>query len=356
MKLLYSKMKIFHFKGKLDSLQSDSNTILAPLHIRIKPTNTCNHNCWYCAYRKEDIQLGKDMVQSDYIPREKMFELIDDFIGMDLKALTFSGGGEPLGYPYLLETLRKLSDTNIRLGCITNGSMLNGEIAEIFSQKGTWIRVSMDGWDSKSYAKYRRVSEDEFVKVMRNLENFKKLGGPCYLGVVIVVDKNVVPHIYDAIKNLRNIGVDSVKISPCIISNDWRKNDDYHKPYLEAVKEQMNKALVDLSANNFEIFNSYHLQLGGFEKDYNWCPYIQVKPVIGADLNVYCCQDKAYNLDEGVICSIKNRSFKEAWFSDKSKFFKINPLTHCRHHCVGNGTNKMILEYLSIDENHVMFV
>src|SRR3989338_5144674 len=149
MKLLYSRMKIFHFKEKLDSLPIEKDIILSPLHIGIKPTNICNHNCWYCAYRKDNIQLGKDMVIQNQIPREKMLELIDDFIDMGLKALTFSGGGEPLGYPYLLETLRKLSDTRIKLGCITNGSMLYGEVAEIFSQKGTWIRVSMDGWDNK---------------------------------------------------------------------------------------------------------------------------------------------------------------------------------------------------------------
>lgn len=143
---------------------------------------------------------------------------------------------------------------------------------------------------------------------------------------------------------------------PCIVSNIGKENNNYHEPIFKSVKEQIQRSTEEFAGEKFEIFDSYHEQLETFEKEYNWCPYIQVKPVIGADLNVYCCQDKAYNLDEGVICSIKNRSFKEAWFSDKSKFFKINPLTHCRHHCVGNGTNKIILEYLSIDENHVMFM
>jgi len=187
MKLLYSRMKIFHFKEKLDSLPIEKDIILSPLHIRIKPTNICNHNCWYCAYRKDNIQLGKDMVIQNQIPREKMMELIDDFIDMGLKALTFSGGGDPFCYPYLLEAVRRLSKTDIRFASLTNGSRLTGEIAEIFAQKGAWIRVSMDGWDSASYASYRRVSIDEFGKVMRNIENFKKIGGPCYLGVVKMV-------------------------------------------------------------------------------------------------------------------------------------------------------------------------
>ncbi len=355
-KLLYSGMKIFHFKDKIDSLPVENNTIMPPLQIRIKPTNICNHNCWYCAYRKENIQLGKDMVAKDQIPREKMMELIDDFQDMGLKALTFSGGGEPLCYPHLSEALNRLSATDIKLACITNGSRLNGEVAEIFSKKGTWIRVSMDGWDSESYASCRGVSNDEFKKVMGNLENFKKIGGPCYLGVVINVDAKVAPHLYDAIRNLKNAGVDSVKVSPCIISNDSTENDNYHMTFLREVESQVNRAMSDFSDHDFEIFNSYHLQLEGFEKDYTWCPYVQIKPVIGADLNVYSCQDKAYNIEEGAIFSVKDQSFKKAWYSDKSNFMKINPSIHCRHHCVGNGKNMMILEYLNVDKEHVMFV
>jgi len=356
MKLLYSRMKIFHFKEKLDSLPIEKDIILSPLHIRIKPTNICNHNCWYCAYRKDNIQLGKDMVIQNQIPREKMMELIDDFIDMGLKALTFSGGGDPFCYPYLLEAVRRLSKTDIRFASLTNGSRLTGEIAEIFAQKGAWIRVSMDGWDSASYASYRRVSIDEFGKVMRNIENFKKIGGPCYLGVVINVDKDGAYHVYNSIKNIKNIGADSVKVSPCIISNDSMENNKYHKPYLEMVKDQINRAISDFKGKQFEIFNSYHLQLDGFEKNYTWCPFIQIKPIIGADLNVYSCQDKAYNIEEGMIFSIKDISFKEAWCSDKTKFLKVNPVVHCRHHCVVNEQNKMILEYLDTDKEHMMFV
>ncbi len=356
MGLLYTKMKIFHYKDKLDTLPADTDAILPPLHIRLKPTNICNHNCWYCAYRKENIQLGKDMVIKDQIPREKMMKIVDDFIEMGVKAVTFSGGGDPLCYPYLFETLQRLSDANIKFACLTNGSMLRGEIAEIFACKGTWVRISMDGWDGESYASYREVSENEFAKVMNNLENFRKFDGTCYLGVVIIVDEKNAPYIYEMIKKLNDTGVNSVKISPCIISNDQAESNDYHRPYFEMVGEQVDRAIADFKDDTFEISNSYHDQLTTFEKDYPWCPYIQIKPVIGADLNVYSCQDKAYNIDEGLIFSIKEQSFKKGWSSDKSQFFKINPMLNCKHHCVVNEKNRMILEYLNTDKEHLAFV
>lgn len=356
MGLLYTKMKIFHYKDKLDSLPLGVNTIFPPMHIRIKPTNICNHNCWYCGYRNENIQLGKDMAKKDMIPRQKMMELLGDFVEMGVKAITFSGGGEPLCYPYMLETIRGLSENNIKFSCLTNGSRLNGEIAEIFAHKGTWIRISIDGWDNASYASYRGVSENEFGKVMANLENFKKLGGSCYLGVVIIVDKNNALHVYEMINNLRNIDVNSVKVAPCLVSDDSAESNNYQKPYLKKVQEQVERAIIDFRNENFEIFNSYQAQLETFDKDYSWCPYIQINPVIGADLNVYSCHDKAYNIDEGLIFSIKEQRFKTAWFSDKSRFFKINPQVHCKHHCIVNEKNRMILEYLNVDKEHLEFV
>ena len=95
MGILYTRMKIFHFRDKLESLPRESGLTLAPLHIRIKPTNRCNHSCSYCAYRAEELQLGRDMKLQDFIPREKMLEIVDDIAAMGVKAVTFSGGGDP---------------------------------------------------------------------------------------------------------------------------------------------------------------------------------------------------------------------------------------------------------------------
>lgn len=356
MKSPYTKMKIFHFKEKIDSLPKNVDKITAPIHIRIKPTNVCNHNCRYCAYKADNIQLGKDMVTRDYIPWEKIAEIINDVTEMGVQAVTFSGGGEPFCYPYLLETVKKLSATNVKFAVLTNGAGLKGEIAEIFGHCGTWIRISMDGWDDESYSSYRGVSKGEFTKIMRNMENFKKLGGKCYLGVNLIVDRDNASHIYELSKKLKGIDVDSVKISPCIISNDGRESNEYHKPIFARVKNEIEKVKNTLRKGKFEIVDAYYELEGEFNKEYTWCPYLQILPVIGADQNVYSCQDKAYNLEEGLIGSIKNMRFRDFWFSDKNKFFKIDPSRHCRHHCVADMKNEFVLEYLNTDKKHLEFV
>ena len=356
MGLLYSKMKVFHYKDKVDSLPEENPLILAPIHIRIKPTNACNHNCHYCAYRVDNLQLGKDMSTRDSIPRDKMLEIIDDLVQMKVGAVTFSGGGEPFCYPHMLETVKKLVASKIKFASLTNGALLTGEVAEVFAHHAKWVRISMDGWDDQSYSRYRKAPAGEFTKVIKNIEAFRRHNGSCYLGVSLIVDKDNAPHVYDFIKRIKEIGAHSIKVSECIVSNDGAVNNAYHKPFFDQVKADVASAIRDFADSGFEIFDSYHELEDKFKKDYTWCPYLQILPVIGADCNIYPCQDKAYNLDEGLIGSIKDTRFKDFWFHDKQKFFKVNPSVHCNHHCVANNKNKLILEYLGSDIDHLEFV
>lgn len=356
MGLLYTDKKIFHFTDKLDSLSQDVDKILAPLHIRIKPTNVCNHSCSYCAYRAEGLQLGQDMNVKDFIPQEKMMEILDDIIEMEVGAVTFSGGGEPFCYPFLLDAVKKLAGSPVKFASLTNGARVTGEVAEVFAHSATWLRVSMDGWDDESYTRYRGCADGEFTRILTNMENFKKLGGACYLGVSLIVDRTNSSHVFDFVKRIKDIGVDSVKISGCVVSNSGAENNGYHAPVFNLIKEQAQRAVRELSDQHFEVFDSYHSLSDKFSKKYQWCPYLQVLTVIGADLNVYSCQDKAYNLTDGLLGSISETRFKDFWLNGKEKFFRINPSHVCDHHCVSNDKNRMLLDYLEADPEHLAFV
>lgn len=353
---IYNKMKIFHFPEKLDSLPRESTEILPPLHVRIKPTNVCNHRCAYCAYRARDLQLGQNMETRDQIPRDKMLEIISDLIDMGVNAVTFSGGGEPLMYPYLEECIRILASGGVAVGCLSNGARLSGSLAETLSKSATWLRISIDGWDESSYASYRHVSENEFGKVMENLASFIRLNGTCHTGVSMIVDQTNADHIYELAAKMARIGVHTFKISPCIVSNHHEENNAYHAKIFNTAKAEIEKCQSFLAGPDFEVYDAFHYQLESFDKPYDWCPFLQILPVIGADLNVYTCQDKAYNLETGLLGSIQSQRFRTFWFSSKENFFETIPRKHCSHHCVANAKNRLILEYLCADRQHLDFV
>jgi MoaA/NifB/PqqE/SkfB family radical SAM enzyme len=274
---------------------------------------------------------------------------------MGVRAVTFSGGGEPLCYPHLAQAASRLASAGIRLACLTNGSRLRGGIAATLAEHATWIRVSIDGWDAASYAEYRGVPETAFADLQRNLADFKRRGARCCLGAVFIVDARNCGKVLEMIRRLSDLGLDSVKVSPCIVSNDCGENNAYHAPHFQQVKEQVMRAREETRRAGFELFDAYH-QLGSFAKSYTWCPSIQLNPVIGADLNVYSCQDKAYNLDCGLICSVRDQRFADAWRADKRQFFVINPSVDCRHQCVAHPKNELVMEYLDADPEHLPFL
>lgn len=341
--MYYSKLKILRHPEKLEALEE--GRISAPIHIRIKPTNVCNHNCSYCSYQNSYGQLGKDMKVQDSIPLEKMNEIIDDCGDMGVRAITFSGGGEPLLYKGLMSILEKCSEKGISTAILTNGIYLKKAMLMVAMDYCSWIRISMDGWDRDSYSEYRKCPHEDFDQLLENIKNSSKIQSNCILGVNIIIDEKNCTHLYDMVKMVYDIGVRSIKISPCIISNDIEKNNELHYK----IEPFVNDEIAKIIESGMEIYNSYHAQLEGFQKGYRWCPYIQILPIIGADQNVYACHDKAYNKTNGMIGSIRDQSFKKFWNDGADKFFKIDPSRDCNHHCVTDKTNKMIFEYLSIE-------
>lgn len=351
---LYSNLKFLRFRDRLDALEKKG--VAAPVHVRIKPINLCNHNCWYCAYRADNLQLGEDMKPDDRIPTNKLLEIADDLVSMGVRAVTFSGGGEPLLYKELPAVVRRLAEGNIRVATLTNGSNLKGAMADAFAEYGTWVRVSLDGWDDLSYAAARGAPEGAFSRLMDNLSRFAARGCACVLGVSFIVGEANHTHLADVCARLKDVGANHVKISGAVVSNSRDENNAYHRRLSDAVRVQIEQARR-LENSRFTIIDHYHELEERFEKGYSTCPFMMFLTVIGADSRVYSCQDKAYT-DLGLLGSIANQRFRDFWFSDanRNRLYTLDPSHDCRHHCVAHQKNLVLHEHLSLDPEHGCFV
>lgn len=354
MATLYSSLKFLNFTDHLQALRD--RRVVAPVHIRIKPINRCNHNCWYCAYRWDELKLGEDMNEADAIPEPKMMEIVDDIIDMGVKAVTFSGGGEPLLYKPLPDVIERLAGAGIRVASLTNGVNLKGRMADAFIRHGTWVRISVDSWDDDSYVKQRGARPGDFTKLLDNMRNFTASGTKCVLGVSFIVGEANHTRIAEMCRRFKDAGVNHVKVSGVVASNEVAGNNTYHAAIKTEVARQIEQAMA-LSGDGFQVLNHYHDLDERFEKEYRQCPYLQFLTVIGADCQVYTCQDKAYTV-EGTLGSIRDRRFKDFWFSDETreKLYAFDPSKLCRHHCVTHAKNLAINDYLSIDPEHGFFV
>ena len=349
----YSEMKVFYHPEVIEHLISGERC--NPVYIRIKPTNRCNHNCDYCHYRHAYLDLD-EYEPNDEIPREKMLEIVRDMKDLGVKAVTFSGGGEPLLYPHIEETMEAVLDADIDLSIITNGSLLKGRKAELLA-KSKWVRLSIESVNDAEYSRIRGIKPGSFHDLCKNIANFAKIKDTsCELGVNVVVSRDNYKEIPEMAQLMKSLGVNHVKFAP-LITTDTRA---YHAAIKDDVTAMLAAAADECNEAKFRVLDLYTGDFADsvvFEREYSNCPIKEFICVIAANSKVYFCHDKAY-LGNGCICDLTSRSFKEAWTSKEvtELFQQFDARGRCKQHCVYDGRNKLINSFLEMDRTHINFI
>ncbi|MDD3374511.1 MAG: radical SAM protein [Candidatus Omnitrophica bacterium] len=350
----YSHLKILWHLDKLQDLKS--GRITSPIYIRIKPTNRCNHRCFYCSYADKELKLRESVKSFDEMPWKTLKGVILDLASMGVKAVTFSGGGEPLSYPFIEDAFRLVLKKKIELSLITNGQLLLGKVADLLCS-AKWVRISMDSCDPEVFARTRGISKKSFDIIASNIKKFsKKKNKSCELGINFVVTHENANQVYDMAKFVKGLGVNHIKYTARITKNLFR----YHAPFKDSVIKQIHKAQKCFEGSRFKIINKYEDDFSlsmKLKRTYSFCPMVQVLSVVAADSKVYLCHDKAY-VPGGAIGDLKKKTFKEIWLSPKTKklFQSFDPKKECRHHCVYDERNIFINELIGDPDDHINFI
>lgn len=351
----YSNLKIFGFPEKLQSYRD--GRITAPIYVRIKPINRCNHACHWCVYsdgtkRSKDrpdkhlqAHMHADMDEGSVMPREKGLELLNDLADIGTKAVTFSGGGEPLLHRNIAEFLGLSLERGLDLSIITNGQLLSGERASLLAQ-AKWVRVSMDYTCVEQMVASRNTAERAFTDVLKNMEEFASMkDSGCDLGINFIVTRDNHEGLVDFSRRMKDLGVGNIRFSP-VYTDGFQA---YHGPIKERVEEQLRLAQT-ICDDEFTINTTYDLDSSSKKpvRKYSRCYVMQNNPVVGADLGVYACHNVAYAA-HGLIGSIATRKFSDLWFSDEAKavFDGLNPCKVCLHECANDAKNLLYHELVN---------
>lgn len=363
----YSPFKVAHHQDRLNIMKEGGQPI--PLQVQLIIADLCNHNCSFCAYRMENYTSNQMFGEKDpitgminnnpnrMIPYEKAIEILQDCKDMGVKAIQFTGGGEPTVHPKHKELFQKTLDLGLDLALVTNGTIMREGTPEILSH-ATWVRFSVDAGNEDTYATIREVPKGFFNKTIENIKkvvDFKKKNKTdVIIGVGFVVTRENYKEIYDAVKLFSTFGVDNIRISAVFTPDDF----EYHKEIYPVARDLVIKAKNDFERPDFKVFNLFGdrvQDLIDHAPEYEYCGYMHLNTYIGGDLNVYTCCNNAYNL-QGLMGSIKNRSFKDFWLSDEKvkKYleFKANKCARCMF----NNKNRFINYLLEKDPVHVNFV
>lgn len=352
----YSYIKIFKHIDKLNDIKNGN--ITAPIALRIKPTNKCNHRCFYCPYlfeRSSEYEKGFIYNPKDEIPQDIFKGLIRDIIDMKVKSITLSGGGEPLLYKDIETHIQPLFDNDVDVAVITNGSKLDGKRAEVLASC-KWVRVSIDSCDGSTYNKIRNVPKEQFDTVCNNIKHFSEIKNKdCELGINYVINHLNYKSIFESTILFKKLGVNHMKFYPSVVLD----TQNYHKD-LVGVSANIAKVKNYLEDEHFKIIDLYDDGLETNihnERTYSKCPIQQIIPVIAGDSSLYVCHDKAY-VSDGKIGSLKDKTFKELWFSDATKeyFNNFDAKKLCRQHCAYDQRNLIINEYLSLNDSNINYI
>jgi MoaA/NifB/PqqE/SkfB family radical SAM enzyme len=357
----YSDYKIFHFKEKIDSFVNQE--ISAPLYVRIKPINLCNHGCFFCVYstgfrvkdggEEEHIisEMHEDMREDDTMPTEKMYQILDDLAEMGTKAVTYSGGGEPLMHPDIVGIMQRTLDLGLDLSIITNGQNLVKERAEVLG-KAKWVRVSMDYTNGRQMKQFRNVPEKSFDSVINNIRKFAAIKNKdCDLAVNYIVHNKNYENLYEFSRLLKEAGVENIRYSPMYVPNFY----DYHQPIAEYVTNELEN-IQKLTDDTFTVNTTYNIAPGtshSHARSYSRCYTMQTVPVIGADQKVYACHNKAYD-HNGEVGTLVDKSFKELWFSKETRdcMMQFNPKKKCLHECSADRKNIIVNDFLDANQDN----
>lgn len=352
-KTVYSDSKVFYHTDKIECLKNNQRT--APVYIRIKPTNVCNQGCYYCIYNNDVVWDGRNVDRRESIPWEKMKEILTDIAEMGVRAVTFTGGGDPLCYHSIIPAIQMVKKNKIDFALITNGQALEGDAARELCE-AKWLRVSLDSAKSETYERIRKVKTHQ--KVLDNIANFAaKKNEPCVLGINFVVTKENFDQIYGMCRIAKELGVNNIKFSPIVIRE---KTAEYHKEIHQMVEEQLENAKKDFLNEKFAIIDKYTRDLWmdeHYQKCYQKCYVKQLFTIIAADQKVYYCIDKAY-IPAGMVGDIKEQSFKKMWFSEETtrKFQEMDASKECNFRCVYDERNILLNDLLGQDKNHINFI
>ena len=134
-----------------------------PLLAHIIPVRRCNLACTYC---NEFDDFSKP------VPIEEMFRRIDKLGALGTSVITISGG-EPLLHPELDEVIRRIRQSGMIAGLITNGYLLVAERIQRLNRAGLeWLQISIDNVNPDDVSKKSLKVLDKKLQLLAEHADF----------------------------------------------------------------------------------------------------------------------------------------------------------------------------------------
>jgi len=346
----------------------------APVLIEIDPSNACNHGCYFCisSYIHLPESKGLETFDRSIMPKKILMDTCRSFVDMGVRAINWTGGGEPTVNPHLKESIQYIGqNSDIKMGMFTNGTLFDKfDLFETLVDNMTWVRISVDAGTEKTYNDVRRARDGQnwdrmHANLAKLLEVNKQRGNKIDIGVGFVITPDTYHEIVDFAKEFSKYDLTYCQYKPEIVN---REREEGKQREIQFWKEKVDPLLEEakkILGNKFQI-NGYKLEdlendPTFFGRTYKKCLGSQVQPCVGADGHVYVCTNhrgyKAYSYG-----SLYEKSFEDIWndISKKQEVMhqieEVECFRNCTQLCKPHESNKAVWDiYQNIEDDGYVF-
>lgn len=304
-------------------------------------TTTCNYNCSFCLFKKENRKEHK------IANTGKFMKLINELSDMGVEGLELSGGGEPSLHPDFEKISRHGSKKGLKLGLFTNGYRMHQKVlAEIFS----YVRVGLDATDIETYEKIKHPPNGTaFNTVLSNIEKLKEMREGTNrprIGIKFVINKQNWWGIEGMVELAKKCKADYVQFKAEHNGEDVLK---------ESQRTECNETLVALQLTQGkkkpQVVGLLKPQIAKVK-----CFLSPIHTVIDPEGNVFVCcylREKKH-----IIGNAFESSFKKVWGSERhKKILRDLTVKECaRWDCRWHTSNKIMHDIIKKDLLDISFI
>jgi MoaA/NifB/PqqE/SkfB family radical SAM enzyme len=340
--------KILHHLEVIQAWKDGKNPYA--ITTEIDPTNACNHKCPGCA---GGTHRG---MGADNLSIKEMRSILKQVKELGGKAVTFTGGGEPLLNKGTGAAIDYASYLGLDIGLVTNGTRAKvSGIASIIASC-TWIRVSLDAGSPEMHE--RTHGSKDYYAILDNIDCLvavkKKIKSGCTIGVGYLtgVGTSDYEDMMNFVDTAIKLKVDYAQFRPYHVGGaksdlaEFEKKLDFAPFYRKSTQE----TAILCSQHKYDCINR-----GILSAQYGECFGHQFATVIEATGNMtICCHTRG--MECFALGNIKLNTIKTIWGSQQRQeaIANIN-LAACTPLCRADTFNCILWE-LSQKKEHVNFL
>ena len=247
----------------------------APLSINLDVTTACNYRCDHCV----DMDILNTGIRYDH---EKLKDSLSLLMDKGLKSVIIIGGGEPTAYPGFEDIVRHLKARNMKIGVVTNGSLMKKikAVADVLGT-GDWVRLSLDSGNNDTFYRMHKPGSKQCTLewICEQIAPIKDINADFQIGFSFIIvwnnceanDMKIIENlheIYSATELAKRSRFDYISLKPFLT-----RADSNNAEIVELIKEQENIRTVvsrirneierakDLEDDSFKVIESTNLRV-----------------------------------------------------------------------------------------------